>query len=81
MFRICSELMIRFYIFASGQIRERFVWFIKYFGQQMEIKICEEKNDDKFTMDTLNYYLILFASKYWPRPSIDFIGLRINTYG
>ena len=35
--------MIRFNIFASEQIRERFLWFIKHFGQQMEIKICKEK--------------------------------------
>ena len=73
--------MIRFYIFATEQIRERIVWFIKHFGQQTEIKICKEKNNDKFTMDTLNYYLIVFASKYWPRPSIDFIGWRMNTFG
>ena len=73
--------MIRFYIFASEQIRERIVWFIKHFGQQTEIKICKEKNNDKFTMDTLNYYLVVFASKCWPRPSIDFIGWHINTYG
>ena len=37
--------MIRFYIFASEQIRERIVWFIKHFGQQTEIKICKEKNN------------------------------------
>ena len=35
--------MIRFYIFASEQIQGRIVWFIKQFGQQMEIKICKEK--------------------------------------
>ena len=35
--------MIRFYIFASEQIRGRIVWFIKHFGQQTEIKICKEK--------------------------------------
>ena len=35
--------MIRFYCFASEQIRERFVWFMKHFEQQMEIKICKEK--------------------------------------
>ena len=35
--------MIRFYIFASEQIRERIAWFIKHFGQQTEMKICKEK--------------------------------------
>lgn len=43
MFRIWRELMIRFKIFTSEQIRERIVWFIKHFGQQTEIKICKEK--------------------------------------
>ena len=47
----------------------------------MEKKRFVKKYYDKFMVDTLNYYLILFASKYWSRPSIDFIGWRINTYG
>ena len=35
--------MIIFYMFASEQILESFVWFIKHFGQHMEIKICKNK--------------------------------------
>ena len=34
--------MIKFNIFASEQIRESFVWFIKHFAQHMEIKICKK---------------------------------------
>ena len=45
--------MIRFYIFASEQIRERIVWCIKHFGQQ-----TERKNNDKFTMDTCDIKLL-----------------------
>ena len=34
--------MIKFYIFASEQIRESFVWFITHFRQQMKIRICKK---------------------------------------
>ena len=37
--------MILFYIFASEQILESLFWFIKHFGQHMEIKICKKNND------------------------------------
>ena len=67
--------MIRFYIFPSEQILERIVWFIKHFGHQTEIKICKEKNNNKFTLDTLNYNLIVFRVKVLATPIDRFYWL------
>ena len=73
--------MIRFYIFAPEQIRERIVWFIKHFGQQTEIKICKEKNNDKFAMARLNYYLIVKSRQSigHAHRSILLVGVLIHT--